>query len=71
MKTLEIELEGMHCEGCAETIQALLKLESGVQTLAVSFKEKHARVLYDPARTDSRRLIAAIEKAGYTAKASP
>ena len=65
MKTLVVMIEGMHCDGCAETINALLTVEAGVKASTVSFQEGHARVLYDPAQTDESRLIAAIEKGGY------
>lgn len=69
MKIVVLAIEGMHCEGCAETITALLTVEAGVKAASVSFKEGRARVLYDPARTDESSLIAAIEKGGY--KAAP
>lgn len=65
MKTLVMTIEGMHCDGCAETIKALLDIEAGVKASSVSFKEGRARVLYDPAVIDARKLVAAIEKGGY------
>lgn len=65
MKTLVIAIEGMHCDGCAETIQGLLSVETGVKAASVSFKDGRARVLCDPAVTDEKKLGAAIEKGGY------
>ena len=65
MKTLVFAIEGMHCDGCAETIEGLLMVEVGVKASSVSFKESRARVLYDPAVIDERKLVAAIEKGGY------
>jgi len=65
MKTLAVTIEGMHCDGCAETIKALLAVESGVKASAVSFQEGSARVLYDPAAVDEAKLVAAIERCGY------
>jgi len=65
MKTLVVTIEGMHCDGCAETIKALLAVEAGVKASTVSFKDGRARVLYDPAVVDKKRLVAAIEKGGY------
>jgi MerR family copper efflux transcriptional regulator len=67
MKTGIFTIKGMHCDGCAETIKALLAREPGVTTAVVSFKDGNARVLYDPAATSAERLIAAIERAGYRA----
>jgi copper chaperone CopZ len=65
MKTLVITIDGMHCDGCAETIKALLAVEAGVKVSTVSFKEGRARVLYDPAIVDEKKLVAAIEMGGY------
>jgi copper chaperone CopZ len=67
MKTATFSIDGMHCEGCAETIEALLRMEPGVQASTVSFEDRSARVLYDPARTSEGRLVAAIACGGYTA----
>ena len=65
MKTLVATIEGMHCDGCAETIKGLLAVQDGVKSSTVSFKEGSARVLYDPAAVDEARLVTAIEKGGY------
>jgi len=65
MKTLTVTIEGMHCDGCAETIKALLAVQAGVKASSVSYKERRARVLYDPAAIDENRLVSAIEKGGY------
>lgn len=65
MKTLALRIEGMHCDGCAETIKGLLAVEAGVKASSVSFEEGRARVLYDPAANDEKTLVAAIEKGGY------
>lgn len=70
MKTLTVTIEGMHCDGCAETIKALLTLETGVKAVNVSYPERRARVLYDPATVDKARLVAAIEKVGYKVTAT-
>jgi MerR family copper efflux transcriptional regulator len=65
MKTATFTIKGMRCDGCAETIKALLAREPGVKTSTVSFKDGNARVLYDAATTSTDRLIVAIEGAGY------
>lgn len=67
MKTLVMIIEGMHCEGCSETIKALLNMEMGVQAATVSFKDGTARILFDPASVREERLIASVERAGYKA----
>lgn len=65
MKTVVLTIEGMHCDGCAETIEGLLAVEDGVKASTVSFKDGRARVLYDPAVIDEKKLMTAIEKGGY------
>lgn len=70
MKTLIMKIEGMHCEGCAQTVQALLAAEPGVKASSAFFKGGLAKVLFDPAAVDETALAAAIEKAGYKVTSS-
>jgi len=65
MKQLTLKIEGMHCDGCAQVIEALLGREDGVNKVAVSYAKREARLLHDPAATDPAKLAAAIERAGY------
>lgn len=67
MTSIRLSIEGMHCTGCARTIELLLGAEPGVREAQVSFESATARVLYDPAATNAQALGAAIEKAGYRA----
>ena len=66
MKSLEMRIEGMQCEGCAGTIQSILSREPGVKSASVSFPERTASVFYDPKDTDVARLAEAVSKAGFT-----
>lgn len=66
MKTLEIKVDGMQCEGCAGTIQSVLTREPGVKSANVSFPKRTASVFYDPKETDAARLADAVTKAGFT-----
>lgn len=65
VKTATYKIEGMHCDGCAQTIKALLESEPGVRSADVSYKKAEARILYEPAAVGEDRLIAAIQKPGY------
>ncbi|HYU67820.1 MAG TPA: heavy-metal-associated domain-containing protein [Burkholderiales bacterium] len=65
MNTVTFKVEGMHCGGCAETIQALLERSAGVQKAAASFAEGEARVLYDSRAVTEEQLVAVVEKAGF------
>lgn len=68
MKSIEVTIDGMQCEGCASTIQSILTREPGVKSASVSFPQRSASIFYDPQDTDSTRMRAAIEKAGFTVK---
>jgi DNA-binding transcriptional MerR regulator len=68
MKSFEAKIEGMQCEGCAGTIQSILSREPGVKAASVSFPKGTASIYYDPKETDSAQVVAAIEKAGFTAR---
>ncbi len=65
MQTTIFRIEGMNCDGCANTIKSALEKEPGVQMVSVSFAERQARVLYDPRAAGEDRLVAAIEKPGF------
>ena len=67
MKSLQVQIAGMHCDGCASTVQALLSHEAGIKSAKVSFASGKATVLYDPDATDVAKVTAAIEKAGFRA----
>lgn len=65
MKTLVLEVTGMHCRGCARTVEALLANEPGVRRVAADVATGRVRILFDPAAVDAERLAAAIRAIGY------
>ena len=65
MKSVTLKIQGMHCTGCAQTIEMLLGAEQGVKEADVSFESKSARIVYDAAVANENGLTAVIEKAGY------
>lgn len=65
MKSVTLKIQGMHCDGCANTIKALVERAPGVKTVAVTFASGEARILYDPAATDEDRLVAMVERPGF------
>ena len=71
MKSLEFRIVGMHCDGCASTIEALLAHEPGVKGASVSYAAGKAQILYDAAATDPVRIAATIERAGYRVADDP
>ena len=71
MKSLELRIQGMHCDGCADTIEALLAREPGVKGASVSYATGKGKVLYDAAATDPARIAATIERAGFRVADDP
>jgi Cu2+-exporting ATPase len=62
-----LQLSGLHCAACAETIESALRRVPGVLDARVSAAASRANVRWDPARTRVSALVAAITQAGYGA----
>lgn len=69
MRSLKLKIEGMHCQGCAQTLQHVLKRSPGVREAKVSFEDRAAEVLVDDPQPGAADLVAVIEQAGFEAKA--
>lgn len=69
MKNVTIEVSGMMCEGCANSVENALKGVSGVKRADVSLEEKRARLSVDDEVAEPD-LVTAVENAGYGAKAA-
>ena len=65
MRSLELGIEGMHCDGCAHTIEALLGREPGVKLVKISHATGTGRILYDESVANADRITKTIELAGY------
>lgn len=70
MKTGELIIEGMHCDGCAKTVESLLSAEPGVKVATASLAQGSARVVFDPAKVELAALARAVERAGYLVRSS-
>ena len=71
MKSVVLQIQGMHCGGCAQSVKRLLEREPGVQSAEVAYETGEARVVFDPARLDEQRLIAVVQEPGYQAALRP
>lgn len=60
------KIDGMHCDGCARTVEAVLLSEPGVSEVDVSFGRREAAIRFDPAATNRDRLKQAIVRVGYS-----
>jgi len=68
MKTLKLDVSGMHCASCAAIIERSLKKTAGIKNASVNLASEKATVIFDEKKLDAGLIIKAIEKAGYGAK---
>ena len=72
--TVTIRVEGMHCGGCASSVEKKLKATKGVHQVLVSFEKKEAWDKYDDQKITLAQLREVINSTGFKAveeKASP
>jgi len=67
METVELEVEGMDCEGCVKSVTRMLSGVAGVSGVQVSLAQARAKVTYDPTKASVPDMKKAIERAGYKA----
>ncbi len=60
-----VAVKNMDCAACPSIVKGSLEAVPGVATVAVSFKDKTATVIYDDAKADVNQLTSATTKAGY------
>lgn len=65
VQTINLSIEGMHCDGCAKTVEALLSAETGIKAATASYGTNSARVLFDPDAIDAAQIVKVVARAGY------
>ncbi len=68
MADVTLQISGMHCASCAQTVEKALKALKGVGGAAVSFAASQTQVSCDPAVVSVQALIEAVNGAGYLAE---
>ena len=66
MKTITLNIEGMHCGGCVKSVTQVLTELAGVQSADVQLEGK-ANITFDENRVNVAQLIEVIEDAGFDA----
>ena len=66
MKTIILNIEGMHCGGCVKSVTRALTELDGVQSADVQLEGK-ANITFDENRVNVAQLIEVIEDAGFDA----
>ncbi len=65
MNRLTLKIDGMHCDGCAERIQTVVRKQAGVQEAEVSYAAGEARIRYNPHAVTESALAEVVERAGF------
>jgi Cu+-exporting ATPase len=66
MTKTKFQIKGMHCVGCAMTIEGALEDLAGVKSASANYAKQSAEVEYDDKKVSEKQLIEAIQKAGYS-----
>jgi Zn2+/Cd2+-exporting ATPase len=66
LKTLQAQIDGMDCGGCAKTIEAALQQLSGVTVAKVSFVTQRLSIKYDAQQVNEDVICDRVTALGYT-----
>jgi len=66
-KVVDIPVDGMACVACAASVKSAVKALPGVVGVEVNLENRNARVTYLANILTADRIVAAIDKLGYTA----
>ena len=61
----------MHCVGCTIAVEGAIEDLSGVKSANANYAKQIADVEFDELVVTPERIIAAVERAGYSAHAEP
>jgi copper chaperone CopZ/cbb3-type cytochrome oxidase subunit 3 len=67
---LTLNITGMTCQNCANTIENALKNQAGVKDAIVNFASKKAKVSFDSNEIDASKVISEVSEVGYSATES-
>ena len=65
------QIQGMHCVGCAMTIDGALEDLPGVRSASTNYARQIADVEYDDRQVSETQIVEAIREAGYQGQALP
>lgn len=57
----------MHCAGCANSIEVVLKMKKGVTSVRADYKDKYAEIEFDETKIKPDELKEEIRKLGFRA----
>lgn len=68
-RVVVLDLQGLQCYGCIQTVKKALQSVPGVQDAVVDLDKKTATVRFDSGKTDAQALTKATAQAGFPSKA--
>ncbi len=68
MKTIQLQIEGMHCDACGKVISMDLEALDGVGEIQIDQKTKLAKIDFDEKKTNEEEILQTIKNSGYTPK---
>ena len=68
IQTVLINVDGMTCNSCVQTIENTISQRDGVQSISVSLAAKAAQIRYSPEKATAEQLREAIEDMGFDAR---
>ncbi len=67
-RTVTLIVDGMTCASCPYIVKRTLARVSGVNEVAVSYREKKATVTFDDSKTNVAALMAATANVGFPSR---
>jgi copper chaperone CopZ len=64
-KNLSVKVSGMHCQGCANSIEKSLSKVSDVRNAKVDLENAEIRLEFDQDKVELEKIRHAIRKAGF------
>ncbi|TCD69462.1 hypothetical protein EIP91_007588 [Steccherinum ochraceum] len=71
LEKCELRIEGMTCGSCVESIEGMLRDQSGIHSVKVALLAERGVIEYDPAKWDPEKLVSEISDIGFDATFIP
>lgn len=68
MKTIKLQIEGMHCDSCGKMISMNLEALEGIAEVKIDQKTKLAEISFDENKVSEEEILKTIRNSGYTPK---
>lgn len=65
MEQTTLQIGGMTCQGCVNSVTRVLQALPGVEEVNVSLERNEAQLRYDPKRVQPEAFRQAVEQAGF------